>query len=153
MNNDSIKKLEIQLVQSPLDNNGNRAVCAATLELNDGRRFAELGESVDGIEAAAAKARTRVMEQAAVMGQSPQYRFERDPFSPEDINSMKPDLSKTNGGGSKPISPGQVKYITDVCAKKKINPDHVAGEQFGKPLEALQGSEADTIIKMLNGNR
>ena len=151
--NASIKKLEIQLVQPPSNDNENRAVCSATVEFDDGRRFTELGESVGGgVEAASANARTRVMAHVPAVDHLPQQYSGNKPSSQSGSSLSKPNFAKANGGGTKPASHKQKDLIVDMCSKRGKNPDAIASEQFGKPLDDLQGAEANTIIQMLNGN-
>ncbi len=153
-----VEQLEITLVQAPIEINGNRAICSVRATLSNGKRFADIGDAIEttppetqsSIVKAAAKALERVMTHIAGNGGA-SSSTPWDNGDGEDMFSCpqpKPSR-KSGGGGNKPISEGQIKFIASLCSKQ--GKDSEIMELFDKPLGSLKGTDADNFIKILIG--
>ena len=58
-----------------------------------------------------------------------------------------PDSFK--GGGTKPASEKQLTFISSLAQSEGKDPDELALEAFGKPVQELQGKQADALIKRM----
>lgn len=56
------------------------------------------------------------------------------------------EKSKFLGGGAKPISQNQIKFIKGLCTKQRENFDDVAKRICGKDTSELTGADANAII-------
>lgn len=66
------------------------------------------------------------------------------------INEPKQvNKSAFNGGGNKPITDPQAKFICSLATQKEIDPDELSMLYFGKHLDTLIGSEANELINRL----
>ena len=54
-----------------------------------------------------------------------------------------------NGGGTKPASEKQLTFISSLAQSEGKDPDELALEAFGKPVQELQGKQADALIKRM----
>ena len=163
----AIRQMETQLVQAPNSGNGYQAICSATIVLNDGTRYTEIadasgndtsGISESPVDAASMKAKNRVLEHVKRKEEQPGNYMTNEPSggSMFDINpasAAKGSRAKAGGGGSKPISASQLKYISGLCQQQGKDPEVYAQDKFGKALPNLIGTEADILINILNGNR
>lgn len=62
------------------------------------------------------------------------------------LPSSDNDKSKFQGGGCKPISQSQIKFIMGLCTKQRENFDDVAKRICGKDTSELTGADANAII-------
>lgn len=56
---------------------------------------------------------------------------------------------RNSGGGGKPISEGQVKYIGGLCKQKSLDKNVVSRQICDKDFSELSGRDADIIIKQI----
>jgi hypothetical protein len=61
-------------------------------------------------------------------------------------NAMDNRFNKAPGGGSKPISPNQLKTIEAKAIKVGIDLEQYVRQHFGKPVSELTGSDAHELI-------
>lgn len=54
-----------------------------------------------------------------------------------------------NGGGTKPASEKQLNFLCSLAQNDGKDPDELAQEAFGKPVQELQGKQADALIKKM----
>ena len=106
-------QLEVQLVLAP--DNGNRAICSATMTLKDGRKFTEIAEATDNdcIDAAASLAKQRVLSYCTGQDVASPWEpsIEDSQFS---SHPSQNSLAKKNGGGTKPASSRQKDMIASL---------------------------------------
>jgi hypothetical protein len=159
-----IEQLKVTLVQAPADITGNRAICSVSVVLANGKQFTELGDAIEtntttsneesSIDIASAKALDRVLTRIATNeDSSPSNPWDND--RGEDMFDLKHSKSArskvSGGGGDKPISEKQIKYIDSLCNKCGKDSENMANEMFGKALANLQGADANMLIKKLTG--
>ena len=69
--------------------------------------------------------------------------------SPANFRSNKNNL---NGGGNKPASNGQIKFLNNLGKERNIDIESYVNNMFHKSLNELTGSEANMTIKKFKGN-
>ena len=160
-----IKSLEATIVQAPCQSNDFTAICTATLVTEEGKVFTDIGDanpdnvpvacSKNYIRMASTRAKAWVLSDAFNLPSMLDDYSDDAPFEPSqvvyDVTPAENNKFSKNGGGTKPISEGQLNYIDGLCAKKGDNPETLAQGKFGKPLSDLVGQEADELIKLLRG--
>ena len=160
-----IKSLEAKIVQTPSPDNDFTAISSATLVTEEGKVFTDIGDanpdnvpvacSKNYIRMASTRAKARVLSDAFNLPSMLDDYSDDAPFEPSqvvyDVTPAENNKFSKNGGGTKPISEGQLNYIDGLCAKKGDNPEALAQDKFGKPLSDLVGQEADELIKLLRG--
>lgn len=62
------------------------------------------------------------------------------------LSHVSSEKSKFMGGGTKPISQNQIKFIKGLCTKQHENFDDVAKRICGKDTSELTGADANAII-------
>ena len=67
-------------------------------------------------------------------------------------NSSSNNKENLNGGGSKPISEGQKKFVYDLTKKQGIDTNNYTKSKFNKSVNDLTGAEANVIINELKNN-
>jgi hypothetical protein len=167
-----IKSLEVDILQFPSDENGQRCICKARLETLDGRVFSDIADaSPDNVprgcidsfpRIASTRCKSRTISDAfnvkTAMKEdadiSPQEDGGGGMVIDADFSVVKPVRTQSfpvtyDGGGAKPASAKQLALITRLVEDRGESPEDAAIEMCGKPLDQLQGGEANTIIKHL----
>ncbi len=158
-----IKKLFTEIIQFPNKENDNTAICMALVETEDGRIFSDIGDASPNnvpsacvqsyIRIASTRAKSRALGDAYNIGALGEEDIEVaentqiidvTPFA-----APAPSKQLSAGGGDKPISNGQIKFIEGLCGKRGEDPETVAQDKYGKPLFDLVGHEANDLIKLL----
>lgn len=62
-------------------------------------------------------------------------------------------LDTFNGGGSKPITPGQQELIQKIAGERRIAAAPLCHDMFGKGLSDITGAEANKIIRRMKASR
>lgn len=158
-----IKKLCTEIVQFPNKDNDNTAICMALVETEDGRIFSDIGDASPSnvpsgcvqsyIRIASTRAKSRALGDAYNIG----ALGEEDIVVAENTQIIDvtpvvdpaPSKQLSAGGGDKPISSGQIKYIEGLCGNRGEDPEELARTKWGRPLSELLGKEADQLIKSL----
>ena len=166
-----IKSLEVDIVQFPSDENGQRCICKARLETLDGRVFSDIADaSPDNVpkgcidsfpRIASTRCKSRTISDAfnvktAMKGDTdiPPQEGGGGMVIDADFSAMEPVQRQAlpatyDGGGAKPASDKQLALITKLVESRGKSPEDIALEMYGKSLDKLQGSEANMIIKRL----
>ena len=171
----AIKSLTVEPVQIPDATNNHTAVCSAELVTGEGTVLKDVGmasasEIPEGsnqtpLALASAKCKRAVLGTAVALSEAlpmektvpeaePQQPKEKPKIYDVPFHLAKPKplpQSERNGGGTKPASEKQRGFITSLAQHSGTDPETLAQEVFGKPVKALQGSEADALIKKLKG--
>ena len=159
-----IKKLCVELAQFPHKDNDNTAICAATVETEDGKIFSDIGDASPSnvpsgcvqsyIRIASTRAKSRALSDAFNIG----ALSEEDIVAAENntriidvvpLSVQKETKSLAVGGGDNPISPKQRDFITGLCQQSGKDAESVASERFNKSIDSLVGREANELIKFL----
>ena len=166
-----IKSLEVDILQFPSDENGQRCICKARLETIDGRVFSDIADaSPDNVPKACIDsfpriASTRCKSRTISDAFNVKTAMKEDTDIPPqeggggmvidaDFTSVEPVQRQPlpapyNGGGNKPASEKQLALISKIVESRGKSPEDIALEMYGKSLDKLQGSEANIIIKRL----
>lgn len=166
-----IKSLEVDILQFPLDENGQRCICKARLETLDGRVFSDIADaSPDNVpkgcmdsfpRIASTRCKSRTISDAFNVMTAMKEETDIPPqeggggmvidadFSPVESVQRQPMPTTYDGGGAKPASDKQLALISKIVESRGGSPEDIAVEMYGKSLDKLQGSEANMIIKRL----
>ena len=158
-----IKKLFTEIIQFPNKENDNTAICMTLVETEDGRIFSDIGDASPNnvpsacvqsyIRIASTRAKSRALGDAYNIG----ALSEEDIATAENTQIIDvtpfaapaPSKQLSAGGGDKPISNGQIKFIEGLCGKRGEDPEKLALAKYGRPLNELLGKEAGKLIKLL----
>lgn len=165
------KSLKVETVQIPSDANGQRCVCKAELQTEDGRTFVDIGDAtpdnvphgcVDSfMRVASTRAKSRVIEDAyniSLFSQDEIKSNEIDTSSETAVvadfkdfpdDDLKIAKGKNAGGGTKPASEKQLNLIKSLASRQSLSIDDIALDMFNKSIDELQGGEANQMIKKL----
>lgn len=166
-----ITKLTATLLQFPSAENGHLAIASATATFSDGREFTDIGDaSPDNVPRGCAgryvtmavtRAKGRTLSDALNIknmvedaGQVKSQGYTGEVIDAEYREVKQEALPASpemlNGGGSKPASQKQIDRIAFNARKKRIDHFEYAYKRFGKSLDQLCGSEANTLIRDLD---
>ena len=161
-----IKSLEVDIVQFPSDENGQRCICKARLETLDGRVFSDIADASPGnvpkgcIDSfpriASTRCKSRTISDAFNVKTAMKEDTDIPPheggsggividadFSPVEPVQRQPLPAPYDGGGAKPASEKQLALISKIVESRGKLPDDIALEMYGKSLDKLHGSEAN----------
>lgn len=170
-----INSISSKIIQSPSTENNNTCICEATVTTLDGKQFSDIGNANPDnvppqcnnmiIDIASTRAKSRALSDAFNISsenynesniiditpiQNNELQQNHDIFQHhQNGNYTHTDKSKMNGGGSKIISQKQIEFINKLASQKNTTGNDFSISIFQKPLEFLNGREANTLIKNL----
>lgn len=124
------------------------SVCKA---LKKDLTFTATGEG-QTLELAIQDAKSKLREFLLRVPDNPQDELNTTHIEPMNSERMT-NMNNNAGGGNKRITERQMNYIIRLSANSGISGEQKACELFGKRLDELNGSEANTLIKSLKINR
>lgn len=160
-----LKSIQTEIVQYPDETNKHMAICSTTVTTEDGKVFTDIGDaSPDNVPAgcrgnyiriASTRSKSRALSDAynvaAQLDENSPDEYEANnnviDVTPDSVPS--PSKNTFAGGGSKPISDGQIRFISNLCHNKREDPEMVTQNKYGKSLTELVGSEANELIQLL----
>ncbi len=161
-----IQRLENKILQFPSPENGQTAICSATLVTVDNRVFTDIGDvnpenvprgcTANYIRMASTRAKGRVLSDAINIS-SVLSGTGKEAEGPIDVEFQEIPPSKTlvdgtmQGGGNKPVSKSQLRYIAKLGQTKNKDAEKLSQENFSCSLDSLTGGQAHILIKQLEG--
>lgn len=168
-----IEALIVELCQIPSDANGQMAVCLATLFMEDGTMFQDIGDATPQntpagcrdslLRMASTRAKNRVLHDACNIAaalaeldkgsalDTEEVTVSRSEYLPAGESPFAPAHATKSPSPRNAISDKQMSFITSLASGHGKQADDAAMERFGKPLDALNAKEADAMIKGLQG--
>ena len=163
--NRGLKGIDTELLQVPAEDNGNVAICKATVELEDGRTFGGIGDASPEnvgrnivphlIRMAETRSKARALRDAVNVGVTALEELSdgeesanptRTPNQPRSGSQTGKSSGQRQNKSSKPASDSQKNYL------RRLAGDNVAEfEERHKPIDQLTVSEASAAIDALQG--
>jgi hypothetical protein len=170
-----LKKLSVQLLQFPSEENGREAICLATAETHAGEIFSDVGDAnptnTDSsitphlVRMASTRAKARALRDLNNIGMTALEELDSDAFKPgngfrsQSSSSKSQDSGKKTGGkngkasnSTKSMSEAQKNAINNLSHRRKLSDEALAemiDKETGKKLEKLTSPEASKVIQQL----
>lgn len=129
-----------------VDGSGNRTYVCNTKGQINGYSICATGEA-QTLEQAEAVGRQKLDAICSELENSPYNNFDYHYNTSFNISAYASSKDYLNGGGSKKASERQIDKIRKLAQEHDTTAKDIVYERFGKQLDQLIGSEADTIIK------
>lgn len=177
-----LKKLSVQLLQFPSEDNGREAICLATAETHSGEIFSDIGDANPSntdssiaphlIRMASTRAKARALRDLNNIGMTALEELGSDAFKPgngsknngsqssslKSQNSEKKTSSKTSKttNSTKAMSEAQKNAINNLAHRRKLSDEALAEmieTETGKKLEKLTVADASIVIQYLTKDK